>query len=197
MNGPGEARASQDGFSRPHHADPHRRRAEADREAPRREAGARGPPARRPEDLRDLLQGLHQRRLPVRIAAACATFCAAISPPASRTSPRSTRSIVPARSRAAWSTISSTASTAAKPIDLRSAGAEGDPRGDLRRHRLPGAGDADLQRARRLLAGRSRHPAPRHGQEEGRGDGEAARALHQGRAANAASRRRRSKRSST
>ena len=35
---------------------------------------------------------------------------------------------------------------------------------------------------RRLLAGRSRHPAPRHGQEEGGGDGRAARALHQRRA---------------
>ncbi len=70
---------------------------------------------------------------------------------------------------------------------LRSARAEGDPRRDLRRHGLPGTGDADLQPPRRLLARRSRPAAPRHGQEEGRGDGQAARALRRRRASNAAS----------
>ena len=70
-------------------------------------------------------------------------------------------------------------------------------RRDLRRHRLSGTGDADLERAGRLLAGRGRHSAPRHGQEESRGDGAAARALHRGRARTKASRRRRSRRSST
>ena len=44
---------------------------------------------------------------------------------------------------------------------------------DLRRHRLPGTGDADLERARRLHARRGRHPAQGDGQEEPRGDGEA------------------------
>ena len=44
--------------------------------------------------------------------------------------------------------------------------------------------------------GRSRPPAPRHGQEEGRGDGQPARPLRRGRAEERASRRRRSKRSS-
>ena len=67
-------------------------------------------------------------------------------------------------------------------VAVRSARAEGAARGDLRRHRLPGAGDADLQSHRRLLAGRCRPAAPRHGQEEARGDGQAARALRQGRA---------------
>ena len=39
---------------------------------------------------------------------------------------------------------------------------------DARRHRLPGAGHADRQRPRRLLARRSRPAAPRHGQERRR-----------------------------
>jgi hypothetical protein len=41
-------------------------------------------------------------------------------------------------------------------------------------HGVPGAGDADRAGARRLLARRRRPAAPRDGQEEARGDGEAA-----------------------
>ena len=53
--------------------------------------------------------------------------------------------------------------------------------GDLRHHHLPGAGDADRPGARRLLAGRRRSAAPRHGQEDQGRDGRAARDLHRGR----------------
>ena len=63
---------------------------------------------------------------------------------------------------------------------VRSARAERVARRDIRRHRLSGAGDADLQSHRRLFAGRCRPAAPRHGQEEGRRDGQAARALCKG-----------------
>ena len=42
------------------------------------------------------------------------------------------------------------------------------PARDARRHRLPGTGDADLERRRRLLARRGRSAAPRDGQEERR-----------------------------
>ena len=49
--------------------------------------------------------------------------------------------------------------------------------GDARRHRLPGTGDADRAGAVRLFARRSRSAAPRHGQEDPRRDGPAARAL--------------------
>jgi DNA polymerase-3 subunit alpha len=49
------------------------------------------------------------------------------------------------------------------------------PGADLRRHRVPGAGDADRADHRRLHAGRRRHAAPGDGQEEGRGDGQAPR----------------------
>ncbi len=48
---------------------------------------------------------------------------------------------------------------------------------DLRDHGLPGAGDADGADPGRLHARRRRPAAPRHGQEEGRGDGPAPRAL--------------------
>jgi hypothetical protein len=48
---------------------------------------------------------------------------------------------------------------------------------DLRHHGLPGAGDADRPGAGRLQPGRRRPAAPRHGQEEGRGDGQAPRHL--------------------
>ena len=46
--------------------------------------------------------------------------------------------------------------------------AAGDAGADLRRHHLPGAGDADRQRAGRVHAGRSRR-APEGGGQEGRG----------------------------
>ena len=45
--------------------------------------------------------------------------------------------------------------------------ARGGPGADLRRHYLPGAGDADRQRAGRLFTGRSRR-APEGGRQEGR-----------------------------
>ena len=62
---------------------------------------------------------------------------------------------------------------------------------DLRRHHLPGAGDADRPRARGLLARRRRSAAPRDGQEDQGRDGRPARGLHRGR-----DRARRSRRSS-
>ncbi len=55
--------------------------------------------------------------------------------------------------------------------------ARADPEGDLRRHHLPGTGDADRAGALRLYARRGRPSAPRHGQEDQGGDGCAARAL--------------------
>ena len=48
-------------------------------------------------------------------------------------------------------------------------------RADLRRHPVPGTGDADRAGARRLHARRRRPAAPRDGQEKARGDGQAAR----------------------
>ena len=84
-----------------------------------------------------------------------------------------------------------------KKIEYELPELEEDSERDAGRHRLSGAGDADRQPAGRILAGRSRPAAARHGQEEGRGDGEAARALRRRARPSAAIRRRRSKRFST
>ncbi len=55
---------------------------------------------------------------------------------------------------------------------VRPPAARADPARHLRRHRLPGAGHADLVGARRLLAGQGRSSSPRDGQEEGGGHGQ-------------------------
>ena len=64
---------------------------------------------------------------------------------------------------------------------LSASAARGDPEADLRRDPVSRAGDADRAGARGLFARRRRPAAPRDGQEEARGDGEAARGLRQGR----------------
>ena len=63
----------------------------------------------------------------------------------------------------------------ARAAGLSASADRADPGGDLRRHHLPGAGDADRARAVRLLARRGRSAPPRHGQEDQEGDGAAAR----------------------
>ena len=57
--------------------------------------------------------------------------------------------------------------------------ARADPEGDLRRHRLPGAGDAGGADPGRLHARPGRSSAPRHGQEDPLRDGRAAQGLRQ------------------
>ena len=151
--------------------------------------------ARRPENLRDdFQQRPHQRHVPVRIAGH-ARHSAPLSAGPLGGSDRAERALPP-RPHGHDRRLHR-AQARAQGSGLRSAGAEGDPGRNLRRDRLPGAGDADLQSPGRLLAGRSRPAAPRHGQEESRGDGQAARALRRGRARPRAIRRARSKRSST
>ena len=75
--------------------------------------------------------------------------------------------------------------------------ARADPGADLRRDGLPGAGDADRAGDRRLHARRRRPAAPRDGQEEARGDGDAPRHLRRGRREERASRAARPSRCST
>ena len=57
---------------------------------------------------------------------------------------------------------------------------ESDPEGDLRRHRLSGTGDAGRADPGRLHARPGRSPAPRHGQEDQKGDAGAARDFVEG-----------------
>jgi len=58
---------------------------------------------------------------------------------------------------------------------VRIAATRADSGRDVRRHRLPGTGDAHLQRGRRLHTRRGRRVAQGHGEEERRGHGENAR----------------------
>ena len=97
--------------------------------------------------------------------AACATCCSKLKPDRFEDIIAAGRAL-PARAR--WTTSrrlhrpSSTARAARVPAPA----ARADPEGDLRRHRLPGAGDADRPGAGRLHARRRRPAAPRHGQED-------------------------------
>src|SRR5580698_6492963 len=61
---------------------------------------------------------------------------------------------------------------------VSAAGAGAAAEGDAGRHCVPGAGDADLERHRRVLAGWRGPAAARDGQERSGGDGEAARHLY-------------------
>ncbi len=171
-----EAGASQDGLSGADDADADPRRAGADREAPRGDAGHRGSAARRRADLPGLLEGLHQRHFPVRVLRH-ARHSAPLPAQPDRGPVRAERA-VPARTHSGRHGRRLHRAQARPPRrDLRFSGVEGAPGGNLRRHRLPGAGDADRQPPGRVFARRGGHPAPRHGQEEGRGDGQAARAI--------------------
>ena len=85
----------------------------------------------------------------------------------------------PAR-RAAWSTMYIERKHGRGEGRIPAPAARADPQGDLRRHRLPGAGDADRPGPGRLHPGRGRPAPPRHGQEEGRGDGQGARSFIEG-----------------
>ena len=150
------------------------------------EARRLGAAARRREDLQAARARRDRRRLPAGVERHARAGDARSSRPASRTSSRSSRSTGRGRSTPAWSTTSSSASTAARRSATAPA-ARADPARDLRHHRLPGAGDAGGAGAGRLLARRRRHPAPRDGQEEGGGDGARARALRRGRGPRTAS----------
>jgi hypothetical protein len=95
-----------------------------------------------------------------------------LAPDRLKTSSLCSRSIVPARWVPGWST---TSSCGKRPAEDRLFPPRPDrlPVADLRRHRVPGTGDADLADHRRLHAGWRRHAAPGDGQEEARGNGQA------------------------
>jgi hypothetical protein len=112
----------------------------------------------------------------------------------SRTGPA--RSTPSSRTAGRWSRLHpAEARQGADPVSAPRARA--DPARHLRRHRLPGAGDADRAGARRLLPRRRRQPPPRHGQEEEGGHGARARAVPSRRAHGGHRRRAPRRRSST
>ncbi len=97
-------------------------------------------------------------------ARACGGRWSTCARTASRTSSRWSRCI----GRARWPTSRpiARASTATRSRNICIPMLEPILQGDLRRHHLPGTGDADRAGHGRLLARRSRPVAPRHGQED-------------------------------
>jgi DNA polymerase-3 subunit alpha len=135
-------------------------------------SSARHAAPRRSACVRHLPYGEYERRVPVRIArharpaAARAAdafrghHCAggAVSPGTDGADPRLRRA---------------QAGPAARRVSGQAARA--DPRPDIRRHGVPGTGDADRADDRRLHAGRRRPAASRDGQEKAGGNGQASR----------------------
>jgi DNA-directed DNA polymerase III PolC len=149
-----------------------------------------------PKTYEVLHEGLHQRHLPVRIGRH-AGHPHPLSTRARGGPLRAERALPPRPDPGRHDRRLHQPQARAQASRIRPAGAEGSSSGDLRRHRVPGAGDAGREQARGLLARRCRPAAPRDGQEERRGDGQAARPFRPGRARAQATRRRRSRRSST
>ena len=182
-----EGRAGEVRLPRPEDAHRHRRRAPAREAEPPRPEGLQGErhPARRPEGLRAHQPRRHRRRLPDGVVGlhrdgdqdeALAVrgrhrrgraLPARAARPEARGRPDDGRRLHRPQARPREGRLP----------PPRSADRPG---ADLRRHRLPGAGDADLAGPRGLQPRPRRPPPPRHGQEEGRGDGEGARGLPRG-----------------
>ena len=102
----------------------------------------------------------------------CGARWSTCGPTVSRTSSRWWRCIVPAR----WRIFRPIAPEAwRRGAGIPSPDARADTEGDLRRHHLSGAGDADRAGHGRLFARRCRPAAAGDGQEDPRGDGEAGR----------------------
>ena len=145
-------------------------------------------------DVRHLPQGQHHRRVPVRIARHARPPEAGAAD-ALRGHHRAGRA-VPAGPDGAHPRLRR-AQERPRARRVPRPAPRADPRADLRRHGVPGTGDADRAGDRRLHARRRRPAAPRDGQEEARGDGEAARHLRRRAPRRTACRDRRRRSSST
>ena len=123
---------------------------------------------RRPGGVRAAAAGPHRGRLPVRVAARHRHAAGDEVRPVRR--PGRLQRAAPPRParRRACTRSSSGGSWARRRSAIPHPSLRGGAGADLRRHHLPGTGDADRQRARRLHAGRSRR-APEGGGQEGRG----------------------------
>ncbi|CAA9302968.1 MAG: DNA polymerase III alpha subunit, partial [uncultured Gemmatimonadaceae bacterium] len=163
---PREGGHAQDGLPRPHHAHRGHRRGEDDRGALGAAHRPRHAAARRRGDLPGAAGGAHGGRLPVRVGAghrrAPPHALRPLRRPRGEQRPAPPR---PARRRDAQRVHPPQARRGAG--ELPAPGARADPREHVRRHHVPGAGDAHRAGARRDLAGRGRRAA-QGGGEEGR-----------------------------
>ena len=148
---------------------------------PRRDGRPRGARAHRRGDVRAAPARRHPRRLPARRRPDARAAALDAARHASRTSPRSARSTGPGPMGADSHNKYARRKTGREPVEpIHPELAEplaDDPGRDLRPDRLPGAGHGDRPEARGLHARPGRHPAPRDGQEEEGGAGQAVRRL--------------------
>ena len=171
------AGSAEDGLPGPAQPRRDRPRARPDRVQLRPAAGhGRGAAGRR-QDLRDAGPRRRNRRVPVRVVGD-ARGAARRQADALRGSDRAGRA-VPAGADAEHPAVRR-AQERARGGDVRRSAAGGRARRDLRHHRVPGAGDADQPRDRRLLARRSGRPAQGDRQEDRRADGDAQGQVHRG-----------------
>ena len=126
--------------------------------------------ARRPGGVRHLPQGQHDRRVPVRIARH-ARAPEAGAGDALRGHHRAGRAVPAGADGAHPGLRRAQVGPRAQRVPRSAPGA--DPRGDVRRHGVPGTRDEDRAGDRRLHAGRRRPAAQGDGQEEARGNGQA------------------------
>ena len=166
---------AEDGLPGPAQPRRDRPRARPDRVELRPAAGHGRRAAGRRPDLRDAGPRRRHRRVPVRVVGD-ARGAARGQADALRGPDRAGRP-VPAWADAEHPAVRR-AQERARGGDVRRSAAGGRAGRDLRHHRVPGAGDADQPRDRRLLARRSGRPAQGDRQEDRRADGDAQGQVH-------------------
>ncbi len=163
-------RPFEDGLPRPAQPRRDRGRAGHHRALHGRATGLDHGPARRSEDLRDARPGRLDRRVPVRVRGHARGL--EEGPPGRVQRPRrAQRALPPGRDGSDPGVCQGQAQPAVDLLSGRAPAA--DPRILQRGDPLPGAGDADLQGARRLLGSQGRRSAQGDRQEEPRRDGRA------------------------
>ena len=133
-----------------------------------------------PTGLRAVRQGAHRGHLPVRVGGDAQHSEAAEARPL-RGPGRDQRPLPARADRRRADRRFHQAAPRKGAGRIPASAARGDPRRDLRRHRLSGAGDADRVGHGRVLARRGRHLAARDGEEEQGRHGRRARALRRAR----------------
>ena len=194
---PGQVR-----LPRPAHADHHRLGGEGDQSPPRRrEPASRSTSSRcrsttrRP--TRCCRKRRHHRGVPVRIARHEGLHQASCSRDVLRGPDRAGRAVPPRPAGRRHGRRLHRPQARPRRSQLSASAPGGDPQADLRRHRLPGTGDADRPGPGRLFARRRRPAAPRDGQEKARGNGQGTRQVRGRRRGHTASTPRSRRRSST
>ena len=189
-------RAAQDGLPGAEHADAHPRLPDRDCPHRRRDDRHRQPAAGRPGHLPGVRGRRDLRHLPVR-ERGHARAAAQGEARAPRRPDRPQRALPARAAEVGDGGRLGVAQAGPHGDQVRAASARSHPVGHLRRHRLPGAGDAHRAGAGGIQPRAGRRAAQGHGQEGPQGHGQAARGVHDRRARHRGQPRRRPPRSST